>query len=138
MKYLYALLRMKRAAALVCLLCAPVLATSCQEDEPPRISLSTETLNFDFRRDMATVEVRSNNPWTAAVQPAEAAAWCTLSLGSSSQPTETLKIYVEDNLPAGTVTEERHATVVFSTACDGSNPTATLHVAQGCKPETNL
>lgn len=135
MKNLYSLLRMKSVLAVLCMLCLSILTVSCEEDDPPRISLSTETMNFSFKRDAQAVEVTSNLPWEAAILPASASEWCSLSIEGSSRPSETLKVYVEDNLPYENQTEERHATIVFTTGGRGANPAVTLHVTQGIKPQ---
>lgn len=137
MKNFYSLLRMKGALALLCLVGLSLAAVSCEEDDPARIWLSTETMNFGFAASRQTVEVHSNNPWTATVTPEEAQAWCSVSIKESIEPSETLTVYVEDNDPNNPRAEQRHATIVFSTGCNGSNPMATLHVTQDIMPEQN-
>lgn len=128
--------RIKSLLALVCLLALSIPMTSCDEEDPPHISLSDSEARFGYEAATRTLRVETDFAWSTSILPAEAAEWCHLSLDSSDRP-ETINVYVDDNLPLETGTEERHATIVFSIGGSGSNTSATLHVIQGIMPEQN-
>ncbi|WP_418982474.1 BACON domain-containing protein [Alistipes sp.] len=136
MKNLFRLFRTKSLAALVCLLALSILTVSCDEDDPPRIALSAQELTFGFEAAAQTVRVETDGAWSARIVPAEAAAWCSLSLTGSDRA-ESVSVFVDANLPAGDRTAERHATIVFAIDGRGGNTSTTLHVTQGIMPERN-
>lgn len=129
-------LRIKSLLASVCLLALSISMTSCDEEEPPRISLSSTEARFGFEAATQTLRVETGFAWSTRIVPAEAAEWCRLSLEGSDRP-ETINVYVDDNLPMEMGTEERHATIIFSIGGKGRNTDATLHVIQGIMPEQN-
>lgn len=136
MKKIYQLNLIRSMLAAACMLSLSILLFSCDEDDPPRISLSTSELSFDHKSSSKSVVVETEAPWSTQILPEEAAEWCSLSLAHSDR-SETINVYVEANLPDEGVTEERHATIVFSIGGGGSNTKTTLHVKQGIKPEQN-
>lgn len=136
MKNFNFLFRVKNLLALVCLLSLSFVTVSCSEDDPPRISLSTQELVFDFKAASKPVRVETDLSWKAEIYPAEAAEWCSLSLDASDR-SESIEVHVEANLPEEGVAAERHATIVFTIGGKGGNPSATLHVSQGIMPEQN-
>lgn len=136
MKNIFLFLRMKSLLTLVCLLSLSILVASCDEEDPPRISLSTSETHFGFEAATLPVQVQTDFAWSAQIVPAEAETWCSLSLTGSDRP-ETVNVYVDANLPLGQVAEERHATIIFTIGGGGRNTNATLHITQGIMPEQN-
>lgn len=76
-------LRIKSLLASVCLLALSISMSSCDEEEPPRISLSSTEARFGFEAATQPLRVETGFAWSTRIVPAEAAEWCRLSLEGS-------------------------------------------------------
>ena len=104
-------------------LCIPVQVT--QEAGESTLTLSRSSASFDAAGGNVTVDVTSNDSWTATSD----ADWCTLS-GASGKDNGSITIKASANLSVAS------RTAAVTVKCAGGSPSRTVEVTQGAGEST--